>query len=382
GYPASGYLVPDIAPGHLAPGYFTGWPVSGTVPGGQRSGWAVLDPGGVPHSDVLGAGGSEAWSFPPLRMPGPVTEPYPHWPGFIPAAGMVTGPYGDPPVFAEAGEWAGTAVAAGHSPESVELSVDFEAGATPPGGSGGAAGAECEASSAPGSYQSEAGRLEGEDRVPPVSGGPGVVVEAGTGRGSGEAPELVDPLADLLAMNEQDFQDLRNALCGEEFPLGGGSLGEPDPTDRAAQALPSSSAHPPLVSGRAPGRRDARAHEDELFLACHGEHLRNALESGRGEIALPRRLADVLRRRIADGSLPPGTRLPWGRRLAEYLGTSRSTVQTAYGRLVKEGLLDGGKGVGTWVKSGQVVDAAAVLRAAPLPGLEGLREEVESGSKK
>src|SRR5207249_11511670 len=137
--------------------------------------WAVLDPGGVPHSDVI---------------VGP---------------GMVTGPYGDPPVFAEAGEWVGTAVAAGHSPESVELSVDFEAGATPPGGSGGVAGVECEAASAPGSYQSEAGRLEGEDRVPPVSGGPGVVVEAGTGRGSGEAPELVDPLADLLAMNEQDF---------------------------------------------------------------------------------------------------------------------------------------------------------------------------------
>jgi len=130
-------------------------------------------------------------------------------------------------------------------------------------------------------------------------------------------------------MNEQDFQDLRNALYGEEFPLGGGSLGEPEPTDRAAQTLPSSSAHPPLPSGRASGRRDVRAHEDELFLARHGEDLRNALESGSKDIALPRRLADALRRWIADGSLPPGTRLPPGPRLAEYLKTSQHTVQTA-----------------------------------------------------
>src|SRR3989475_9636949 len=84
---------------------------------------------------------------------------------------------------------------------------------------------------------------------------------------------------------------------------------------------------------------------------------------------------------MEDGSLPPGTRLPSCSRLAEYLGTSSKPVRTAYGRLVGEGLLDGGKGRGTWVKSGQVVDPAAVLRAAPLPGLEGLYEELESGSK-
>src|SRR3989441_3446912 len=85
GYPPPGYLAPGYpapghpVPGHLAPGYFTGWPVSGTVPGGQRSGWAVLDPGRVPHSDVI---------------VGP---------------GRVTGPDGDRPVFAEAGRRARTA---------------------------------------------------------------------------------------------------------------------------------------------------------------------------------------------------------------------------------------------------------------------------------
>src|SRR2546429_8221445 len=61
------------------------------------------------------------------------------------------------------------------------------------------------ASRAAGVVLPEAGRLEGDVPVPVVSGGPGAVVEAGTGRGSGEAPELVDPLADFLAMNEQDF---------------------------------------------------------------------------------------------------------------------------------------------------------------------------------
>src|SRR5205807_639215 len=99
------------------------------------------------------------------------------------------------------------------------------------------------------------------------------------------------------------------------------------------------------------------------------EGLYEEVESGSKQIALPWRLADVLRRRMEDGSLPPGTRLPSLSRLAEYLGISSGTVQTAYGQLVGEGLLDIGMGVGTWVKSGQVVDAAAVSGSAPAAGL-------------
>src|SRR5205807_2668176 len=81
------------------------------------------------------------------------------------------------------------------------------------------------------------------------------------------------------------------------------------------------------------------------------------------------RLADVLRRRMEDGSLPPGTRLPSLSRLAEYLGISSGTVHTAYGQLVGEGLLDSGMGKGTWVKSGQVVDPAAVSGSSRAAGV-------------
>src|SRR5205807_142181 len=87
-------------------------------------------------------------------------------------------------------------------------------------------------------------------------------------------------------------------------------------------------------------------------------------EGGGRPVAVVGRLAGAWGGRVEDGSRAPGTHLPTQSRLAEYLGTSNRPVQMAYEKLVEEGLLDSGIGVGTWVKSGQVVDPAAVSGAS------------------
>lgn len=60
-------------------------------------------------------------------------------------------------------------------------------------------------------------------------------------------------------------------------------------------------------------------------------------------------LTDHLRRGIADGRLPPGTRLPATRTLATDLGVARGVVVEAYQRITDEGLLGARTGVGTVV---------------------------------
>ena len=58
-----------------------------------------------------------------------------------------------------------------------------------------------------------------------------------------------------------------------------------------------------------------------------------------------------VRREILDGVLPPGTRLPSSRALAEDLNVSRTTTLLAYEQLLAEGYLDARHGSGTFVAS-------------------------------
>jgi GntR family transcriptional regulator/MocR family aminotransferase len=74
----------------------------------------------------------------------------------------------------------------------------------------------------------------------------------------------------------------------------------------------------------------------DLHLDVDGTRVRGALE---------RTLRDALR----SGRLPPGTRLPSSRSLAQDLGLARNTVATAYAQLVAEGWLEGRQGAGTRV---------------------------------
>ncbi|MCB9684401.1 MAG: PLP-dependent aminotransferase family protein [Alphaproteobacteria bacterium] len=64
---------------------------------------------------------------------------------------------------------------------------------------------------------------------------------------------------------------------------------------------------------------------------------------------LQRKLADALRAAISVGSLPPGTRLPAERALAQSLAVSRSTVVAALAALRDEGLVTSRHGSGTRV---------------------------------
>jgi len=70
---------------------------------------------------------------------------------------------------------------------------------------------------------------------------------------------------------------------------------------------------------------------------------------------LPVRVADELRSRIKDGTLPPGTRLSNEMELARALGVSRSTLRAAFDRLMLDGLIVRKRGVGTFVTTQPVV---------------------------
>ncbi|MDA8019878.1 MAG: GntR family transcriptional regulator [Thermoanaerobaculia bacterium] len=62
-----------------------------------------------------------------------------------------------------------------------------------------------------------------------------------------------------------------------------------------------------------------------------------------------RQIVDGLRRSIARGALPPGSRLPSVRGLALQLRISLNTVAKAYTQLIEEGLIESRKGVGVFV---------------------------------
>lgn len=78
-------------------------------------------------------------------------------------------------------------------------------------------------------------------------------------------------------------------------------------------------------------------------------------------------LADALARDIAEGVLPPGTRLPTQRDLADRLGVSLGTVTRAYTLAERRGLIRGETGRGTFVgpPGPGLVDAAGEA-----PGLD------------
>jgi GntR family transcriptional regulator len=61
-------------------------------------------------------------------------------------------------------------------------------------------------------------------------------------------------------------------------------------------------------------------------------------------------IADVLRRRIADGDLPDGAPLPSVRGLVEEFGTAQGTVRQAVEQLKSEGLVIARQGSGTFVR--------------------------------
>jgi GntR family transcriptional regulator len=65
-----------------------------------------------------------------------------------------------------------------------------------------------------------------------------------------------------------------------------------------------------------------------------------------------RQIAAQVRRRISDGELGPGSRLPTVRDLADGLGVNMHTVRQAFEVLANEGLIDVRRGKGMTVTEG------------------------------
>ncbi len=92
------------------------------------------------------------------------------------------------------------------------------------------------------------------------------------------------------------------------------------------------------------------------------------LASG-SEVPLFQQIADAITRRIHLGALPPATRLPPTRDLADALGTHRNTVVRAYEALVESGFVVSHVGRGTFVAAVAARPPSAVtpLEPAGLP---------------
>lgn len=67
-------------------------------------------------------------------------------------------------------------------------------------------------------------------------------------------------------------------------------------------------------------------------------------------------LADAIAQAVADGDLPPGTKLPPQRRLADALRVTLGTITRAYAEAERRGLLEATVGSGTYVRQQQQSD--------------------------
>jgi GntR family transcriptional regulator len=73
------------------------------------------------------------------------------------------------------------------------------------------------------------------------------------------------------------------------------------------------------------------------------------MERQNGSAPLYARVEDVLAAEIADGTLPPGTRLPAEQSLTERFAVSRTTIRQAIQNLIRRGLVEIRRGTGTFV---------------------------------
>ncbi|GHA72532.1 GntR family transcriptional regulator [Streptomyces termitum] len=87
------------------------------------------------------------------------------------------------------------------------------------------------------------------------------------------------------------------------------------------------------------------------------------------------RVASDLREKIANGSLPPHTRLPSQARIREEYGVSDTVALEARKVLMAEGLVEGRSGSGTYVRERPVPRAVARSGYRPATGATPFRQE-------
>ena len=93
--------------------------------------------------------------------------------------------------------------------------------------------------------------------------------------------------------------------------------------------------------------------------------IRHRLNPEDDRIALYVRLTSVLRSRIATGEWKVGLRIPSIEALCTEYGVARNTVRQALEILSSEGLIRGGRGVGTFVLQAPAISAIAAAAMAP-----------------
>ncbi|NNN38252.1 GntR family transcriptional regulator [Streptomyces sp. S3(2020)] len=91
------------------------------------------------------------------------------------------------------------------------------------------------------------------------------------------------------------------------------------------------------------------------------------------------RVAGDLRKKIADGSLPPHTRLPSQARIREEYGVSDTVALEARKVLMAEGLVEGRSGSGTYVRERPVPRRVARSGFRPDGGATPFRQEQADG---
>ena len=110
------------------------------------------------------------------------------------------------------------------------------------------------------------------------------------------------------------------------------------------------------------------------------EHAAIRLEAG-GKTPFYEQLYAYFAAAIRSGALAPGERLPSKRRLAQDVGVSVSTVETAYAMLVAEGYLEAKPRSGFRVcRLSALSRPAAPAPAAPAPVQAPLRFDFSTGS--
>ena len=100
-----------------------------------------------------------------------------------------------------------------------------------------------------------------------------------------------------------------------------------------------------------------------------------------GKAPFYQQIYEYLKKEIAGGNIPPATRLPSTRRLAENLSVSRSTTQAAYDQLVAEGYLKARQGSGyyaadlEWMREvGEETERETEPKAGETAGTEAGKE--------
>lgn len=95
-----------------------------------------------------------------------------------------------------------------------------------------------------------------------------------------------------------------------------------------------------------------------------------------GTVSIYQQLVNQIMRRVQNGELPAGKKLPTVRELADQIGIARGTVKHAYEELERQGIIKMTRGKGTFVQEQAQQESSAKVRAMNV--IEKLLDEMES----